>query len=99
MLARKIVRELPVGTGYLTVLVRFRDKNQYGNKPYPHIDYTVLWNEQLPGTDGPVIFRRDTEDNYLVQMVQSSLGAMLPPSARLSEKSIRCLGRGTMPIK
>ena len=35
--------------------------------------------------------------SYLVQMVQSSLGAMLPPSLWLSEKSILWLGSGTMP--
>ena len=34
---------------------------------------------------------------YLVQMVQSSLGAILPPSLWLSEKSILWLGRGTIP--
>jgi hypothetical protein len=36
---------------------------------------------------------------HLVQMVQSSLGAALPPplSPRLSEKSIRCFGSGTIP--
>ena len=32
-----------------------------------------------------------------MQMVQSSLGAMLPPSLWLSEKSILWLGSGTMP--
>ena len=35
--------------------------------------------------------------NYLVQIVQSSFGEILPPSEWLSEKSILCLGKGTMP--
>ena len=34
---------------------------------------------------------------HLVQIVQSSFGAMLPPSLWLSEKSILWLGRGTIP--
>ena len=34
---------------------------------------------------------------HFVQIVQSSLGATLPPSLWLSEKSILWLGRGTMP--
>ena len=35
--------------------------------------------------------------SHLVQIVQSSFGAMLPPSLWLSEKSILWLGRGTIP--
>jgi hypothetical protein len=48
---------------------------------------TILWNEQLPGTDGPVIFRRNAAPfSQAVREVYSMLGQGDNPLKIINEK-------------
>ena len=70
--------------------------------PYAVFAYPAVMGPGRPvhlTPDGGRLYRNLTWGfrAHLVQIVQSSFGAMLPPSLWLSEKSILWLGRGTIP--